>query len=70
MGKDKFVLLMKTDPVEAEIIREKLEGAGIPVVIQQEAIGKITGLTVDGLGEAEILVPEEFLEVAKEIISE
>jgi len=70
MGKDKFVLLMKTDSVEAEIIREKLEGAGIPVVIQQEAIGKITGLTVDGLGEAEILVPEEFLEVAKEIISE
>ncbi len=70
MEKDKFVLLMKTDSVEAEIIREKLEGAGIPVVIQQEAIGKITGLTVDGLGEAEILVPEEFLEVAKEIISE
>jgi len=70
MEKDKFVLLMKTDSVEAEIIREKLEGAGIPVVIQQEAIGKITGLTVDGLGEAEILVPEEFLKVAKEIISE
>ena len=70
MEKDKFVLLMKTDSVEAEIIREKLESAGIPVVIQQEAIGKITGLTVDGLGEAEILVPEEFLEVAKQIISE
>ena len=67
---ERFVLLIRTDPGEAEIIREKLESMGISAIVKQEAIGKITGLTVDGLGEASVFVPEEFLQEARDIISE
>ncbi len=64
----KYILFYKTYPIEAEIIREKLESFGIPVKIHQEAYGKITGLSVDGLGEVEILIDEEYFDRAKEII--
>lgn len=70
MDRQCFVLLVKTYPVEAEIIRERLEDAGIPVIIQQEAIGKIAGITVDGLGEVGVFVPEDSLDLAKRILSD
>jgi hypothetical protein len=37
--------------------------------VQGEAVGSIFGLTIDGLGEVSIFVPEEYLEDARSILS-
>jgi hypothetical protein len=45
-----------------------LESEGIPVLMKSESAGRVYGLTVDGLGQVSILVPQEFAEEAKHII--
>jgi hypothetical protein len=71
MIKDKeWVILMKTDPKQAEIIRGKLEVSGIKARLEQEAVGKICGFTLNGLGEVKVYVPEKSLEEAKKILQE
>ena len=57
-------------PLAAEVARSKLEGAGIPVLLRYEAIGRVLGLTVDGLGAVEVQVPAEFADQAREILQE
>jgi hypothetical protein len=54
--------------IKADIVKGRLETEGIPVRFRYEAIGKIYGLTLDGLGEVELLVPSEHLEKAKKIL--
>mgnify|MGYP001102588150 CR=1 FL=1 len=69
MSKDnKWVELLRTEPMEGEIIRGKLESSGIQVQLKQEGFGKIAGITVNGLGEVKILIPEDKLDEAKEIL--
>jgi len=63
-------LLLKTDPNQGEIIRGRLESSGIEVRLDQEAIGKIYGLTVDGLGEVKVYVPKDKIEEAKKVLEE
>lgn len=63
-------LLLKTDPNQGEIIRGKLESSGIEVKLDQEAIGKIYGLTFDGLGEVKVYVPKDKIEEAKKVLEE
>jgi hypothetical protein len=46
--------------LEAEIIRNFLEAAGIPARVFQESAGLTLGLTVGSLGEAMISVPESY----------
>ena len=65
-----WTLLLKTNPNEGEIIRGRLESAGIEAKLEQEAIGKIYGLTVDGLGEVKIYVQENNLKEAKKLLEE
>lgn len=66
MIKDKeWDLLLKTDPNQGEIIRGVLESSGIEVKLEQEAIGKVYGLTVDGLGEVKVFVPKDKIEEAR-----
>lgn len=55
---------------KADVIKGRLETEGIPVQLRYEAVGRVYGLTVDGLGEVEILVPPESLEKARKILSE
>jgi len=52
----------------ANILKSHLESQGIPVVLQYETAGILYGITVDGLGEVRILVPEKYAEEAKKII--
>ena len=52
----------------ANVLKSHLESEGIPVLLKYEAAGKIYGLTVDGIGEVKILVPQEYAEEAKSII--
>jgi hypothetical protein len=71
MIKDKeWVMLMVTDPKEGELIRGKLEVYGIKARLEQEAVGKICGFTLNGLGEVKVYVPKSSLEEAKKILEE
>ena len=54
--------------MEAQIIKGRLESEGIPVLLSYESAGLICGLTVDGLGEVKIMVPQHLAEEAKEIL--
>ena len=56
--------------LRAQVIKAKLEEAGIPVLLDYESIGPVMGLTVDGLGEVRILVPKEHAEEARDLIKE
>jgi hypothetical protein len=55
--------------INAQSILAALHGRGIPARTHGEAVGMIYGLTLDGLGEVSILVPEEFLEEAREVLA-
>jgi hypothetical protein len=66
--KDFVVVHVAQGELEASVIKSHLECEGIPVMLQYESVGRVFGLTVDGLGEIRILVPQELAEKAKEII--
>ena len=55
---------------EAHIIKGLLESNDIPVRLEYEAIGQIYGLTVDGLGQVKILVPEDFFGEAESLLED
>jgi hypothetical protein len=55
--------------IEAQQIRAFLDAHGIPSHFRGEALRKTHGLTLDGLGQVEILVPEEFVEQARELLA-
>jgi hypothetical protein len=65
-----WVLLLKTDPNQGEMIRGKLEVSGIEAKLEQEAVGKVLGLTTDGLGEVKVYVPKGKIEEAKKVLEE
>jgi len=67
---ENWELLLKTDPAQAEMIRGKLEVSGIEVELEQEAVGKILGFTMDGLGEVKVYVQKNKLEEANKILEE
>ncbi|UCC59626.1 MAG: DUF2007 domain-containing protein [Dehalococcoidia bacterium] len=54
--------------LQASVLKSHLESEGIPVLLKYESAGKVFGLTVDGLGEVRIMVPQELAEQAKCII--
>jgi len=54
--------------LEANTIRATLEAAGIPAVLQFEAVTKLFAVNVDGLGAVKILVPEDRADEARSII--
>ena len=55
--------------LQAEIIKGRLESAGIPAMLDYESQGRVIGITVDGLGEVRILVPNERADEAKELLA-
>jgi hypothetical protein len=54
---------------QANLITGRLASDGIPTRMRYEAAGAIYAITVDGLGEVQILVPVPQWERAKEILS-
>ncbi len=54
--------------LQANIIKSHLESEGIPVMLKHESAGPVFGLTVDGLGQVKVMVPQELAEEAKLII--
>lgn len=63
------VLIRVPGGISAESIVTSLRGRGIPARSHGEAVGEIFGLTLDGLGEVSIFVPEEYLEEAKSLLA-
>ncbi|MFN2167499.1 MAG: putative signal transducing protein [Anaerolineae bacterium] len=59
-----LVLLVTVgEPIEAEIVISKLRSAGIEAWCRHEAASIVYGLTVDGLGQQDIMVrPEDLME--------
>ncbi len=53
--------------LQAHVIKGKLESEGIPVLLQYES--QVFAVTVDGLGEVRIMVPEHLADRAREIIA-
>lgn len=53
----------------AHVIAGRLETDGIPTRLRYEAAGAIYAITIDGLGEVAIIVPEREWERARDILS-
>lgn len=56
--------------LQGEVIRTKLQAAGIPALLKYESVGPVMGLTFDGLGEVQVLVPAEFADEASMLLEE
>jgi hypothetical protein len=56
--------------LRAEIIKGKLEANDIPVLLEYESLGPVMGLTVNGLGQVRVLVPEDKAEIARALLEE
>lgn len=56
--------------LQAEVYKSKLESAGIPVLLEYESVGPILGVTVDGLGQVQIMVPDALADEARALLEE
>jgi hypothetical protein len=56
--------------LEADVVRGLLESEGIPASLQYESVGLVYGLTLDGMGETRIYVPDYLEGRARQIINE
>ncbi len=67
----RWVAVHKTNGItDAEILKNMLESFGIPARVSYEAVGKIYGLTMDGMGVVALLVPEDRAQEARDILAE
>ena len=55
--------------LRAAVIRSALESAGIPVMLRYESLGSTLGLTIDGLGRVDVLVPTEWEHEARDLLN-
>jgi len=67
-ARDRLVTVYTARQMEAQIIKGRLESEGIPALLSYESAGLVYGLTIDGLGEVKIMVPEHMAGEAKEIL--
>jgi len=58
--------------MNAEILKSKLEDAGIPVLLDYESAGIVFGITASGLNlsQVRILVAQDNAELAEQILNE
>ena len=54
----------------AQIYKSKLQAMEIPVLLKYESVGPIYGITVDGLGEVRVLVPEPYADEATALLED
>lgn len=71
MAESEWEVVYETDgQLQAELLRGLLEAQEIPVVLSQEGIGRVYGLTVGPLATVQILVPGSKAERARSILRE
>lgn len=56
--------------LRASVIQSKLEAAGIPAILSYDALSRIYGLTVDGIGQVRVLVRPESVAEARRLLAE
>lgn len=56
--------------LEASVVKARLEAEGIPVILQYESLGLVYGLTVDGLGQVKVMVPQPLEAEARAVLEE
>lgn len=54
--------------MEAQIVKGRLESAGIPAIIRGEVLGAIFGLTTGTLAESAVLVPAALADKAEALL--
>jgi len=64
------VVCVTSGLLQAEIIKGKLEANDIPALLEYESLGPVMGLTVDGLGQVRVMVPEDKAETARALLEE
>lgn len=64
------VVYVSQGPLAAEVARSKLQSEGIPAMLRYPSVGRVLGLTVDGLGRVEVLVPAAYEAQAREVLAE
>jgi hypothetical protein len=52
----------------AQVIKTKLEAAGIPALLEYESAGQAIGVTIDGLGAVHVYVPSDLAEDAQRVL--
>jgi len=56
--------------IQAHVIKGRLESEGIPVLLRYDSGSTVFALTIDGLGEVELLVPRDQAARARKILSQ
>jgi Putative prokaryotic signal transducing protein len=69
-GKSKLVSVYSGNYLQAQIVKGRLESEGVPAMLRYEGAGLIYGITVDGLGEARVMVPEDLAAEAEAIVAD
>ena len=71
MKSDDWTSVYTTDgKLAAEMIKLTLESFGIDVLLAQESVGEVYGLTVGPLGETSVMVPTTKAAEAREILAD
>lgn len=65
----KLISIYKTSGnLEAEMVKGFLEAQGIQVILNQESVARTIGLSVGRLGKVDVLVPENQVGEATELL--
>jgi hypothetical protein len=64
LGQEPVVVWEAANLLEAQVVKGRLESAGIPAIIRSEALGAIYGLTTGELAAADVLAPAQLAEKA------
>ena len=68
---DEFVTVYTTaGPLRAELVKGRLESAGIPAFLKYESAGPLFGILVDGMGAVKVLVSKAREQEARALIGE
>ena len=67
-AEEQLVTVRIAGQMEAQVIKGRLESEGIPVLLSYESAGVVYGITVDGLGEVKVMVPQRLAEEARQIL--
>jgi hypothetical protein len=66
---DQVEVLRVDGAINAEPVLAALRANGIPAALVGEAVGRVYGLTLDGLGVVSIVVPRAYEEQARELLA-
>jgi hypothetical protein len=53
----------------AQVFKTKLESEGIPSILRYESVGHVMGITFDGLGQVQVMVPRALAEEAENVLA-